>query len=107
MSRKELLLIGIDGAIPDLVKLFSKKGVLPNITELIEKGVIAEAFPCVPCDTPGPPPRRTAPRAFTCTFLANPWTSAFPSGDAHSSHASAEQSTSGTQPRGTVTPPSS
>ncbi|MHA1579779.1 MAG: alkaline phosphatase family protein [Candidatus Freyarchaeota archaeon] len=52
MSRKELLVIGIDGAIPDLVKLFSKKGVLPNITEMIEKGVIAEAYPCVPCDTP-------------------------------------------------------
>ncbi|MFB0562456.1 MAG: alkaline phosphatase family protein [Candidatus Lokiarchaeia archaeon] len=52
MSRKELLLIGIDGAILDLIKFFSKKGTLPNITKLIENGTLAEAYPCIPCDTP-------------------------------------------------------
>ncbi len=52
MSRKELLLIGIDGAIFSLIKSYSKKGIIPNITKLMENGTLAEAFPCIPCDTP-------------------------------------------------------
>ncbi len=31
MVKRELLLIGIDGTIPDLIKKFSRKGILPNI----------------------------------------------------------------------------
>ena len=52
MAKRELLIIGIDGAVPDLIKKFSKKGMLPNIASLIDDGVLAEAYPCVPCGTP-------------------------------------------------------
>ena len=52
MAKRELLIIGIDGAVPDFIKKFSKKGMLPNIASLIDDGVLAEAYPCVPCDTP-------------------------------------------------------
>ena len=50
--RKKLLLIGIDQAIPYLLKKFYLEGILPNIGKLIENGVSAESYPCPPCDTP-------------------------------------------------------
>jgi len=49
---KELLVIGIDGAVFTLVKKFHEDGVIPNISSLMENGVLAEAYPCPPCDTP-------------------------------------------------------
>ncbi|MFX1389619.1 MAG: alkaline phosphatase family protein [Promethearchaeota archaeon] len=51
-SRKRLLVIGIDQAIPCILNKFNKEGVLPNIRKLIESGVSCEALPCAPCDTP-------------------------------------------------------
>jgi predicted AlkP superfamily phosphohydrolase/phosphomutase len=50
--NKRLLVIGIDQAIPYLASKFIKEGVIPNIAQLAESGVIGEAFPCAPCDTP-------------------------------------------------------
>ena len=50
--RKKLLVIGIDQAIPYLLTKFIKEGLIPNIAQLAETGVIGEAFPCAPCDTP-------------------------------------------------------
>lgn len=49
---KKLLVIGIDQAIPYLIQKFYREGLIPNIEGLIQKGVIAEAYPCPPCDTP-------------------------------------------------------
>ncbi|MFW9866568.1 MAG: alkaline phosphatase family protein [Candidatus Thorarchaeota archaeon] len=49
---KRLLLIGIDQAIPYFIKKFYEEGLIPNIGHLIENGVICEAKPCAPCDTP-------------------------------------------------------
>ena len=51
-NRKKLLLIGVDQAIPYLLKKFMNKGILPNISQLVEKGVYTEAYSCPPCDTP-------------------------------------------------------
>jgi predicted AlkP superfamily phosphohydrolase/phosphomutase len=52
IRRKKLLVIGIDQAIPYLLNKFIKEGVIPNIAKLAESGVMGEAFPCAPCDTP-------------------------------------------------------
>jgi predicted AlkP superfamily phosphohydrolase/phosphomutase len=52
MRRKRLLVIGIDQAIPYLLNKFIKEGIIPNIAQLAESGVIGEALPCAPCDTP-------------------------------------------------------
>ncbi len=49
---RRLLLIGIDQAIPCLLKKLMSGGILPNISRLVENGVMAEAYPCPPCDTP-------------------------------------------------------
>ncbi len=49
---RNLLLIGIDQAIPYLLKKFMNENILPNISRLVENGVLAEAYPCPPCDTP-------------------------------------------------------
>ena len=52
LSPKKLLLIGIDQAIPYLLKKFYNEGLIPNIGALIDGGVMAEAYSCPPCDTP-------------------------------------------------------
>ncbi|MFX0017859.1 MAG: alkaline phosphatase family protein [Promethearchaeota archaeon] len=52
ISPKKLLLIGIDQAIPYLLKKFYNEGLIPNIGALIDGGVMAEAYSCPPCDTP-------------------------------------------------------
>lgn len=49
---RKILLIGIDQAIPCLLRRFVEEGILPNIGNLVENGVLAEAYPCPPCDTP-------------------------------------------------------
>jgi hypothetical protein len=50
--RKKLLVIGIDQAIPYLLNKFIKEDLVPNIAQLAETGVMGEAFPSAPCDTP-------------------------------------------------------
>jgi len=44
MDRKDakLLLIGLDGTMPDLVKKFSQENDLPYLHELIQEGVFWE-----------------------------------------------------------------
>jgi len=41
-------IIGLDGARPDLVKMWADEGKLPNIAELMERGVFMEAIPSMP-----------------------------------------------------------
>jgi predicted AlkP superfamily phosphohydrolase/phosphomutase len=50
--RRKLLLIGVDQAIPYLLKKFMHEGILPNISQLLENGVYTEGYSCPPCDTP-------------------------------------------------------
>ncbi|MFX0037830.1 MAG: alkaline phosphatase family protein [Promethearchaeota archaeon] len=52
IRTKRLLVIGIDQAIPYLLNKFIKEGVVPNIAQIAESGVMGEAYPSVPCDTP-------------------------------------------------------
>jgi len=42
------ILIGLDAATLDLIDKYSKEGVLPNITALMEEGTTTEAFCCLP-----------------------------------------------------------
>lgn len=51
MSSKAMF-IGIDGAIPKLIKLFSAEGVLPNMTALMEKGCFTDMMSQIPVATP-------------------------------------------------------
>lgn len=50
--NKRFLVIGIDQAIFYILNKFIKEGIIPNMAQLAESGVIGEAFPCAPCDTP-------------------------------------------------------
>lgn len=50
--HRKLLLIGVDQAIPYLLNKFMDEGILPNISQLLEKGVYTEGYSCPPCDTP-------------------------------------------------------
>ncbi len=50
--RKKVLLIGVDQAILCLLKKFMDEEILPNITRLVEDGILGEAYSCPPCDTP-------------------------------------------------------
>ncbi|MFX1493667.1 MAG: hypothetical protein ACFFBZ_05245 [Promethearchaeota archaeon] len=43
---KKLLLIGIDQAIPYLLKKFYNGSLIPNIGALIDGGVMTEAYSC-------------------------------------------------------------
>lgn len=55
MRRREIekvVVIGIDGAIPELVKKFAAEGVLHNISELMKNGVFSELLSAVYTDTP-------------------------------------------------------
>ncbi len=52
IRRKRLLVIGIDQAIPFLLDKFIKEDKIPNIAKLVENGVLGEAYPSAPCDTP-------------------------------------------------------
>jgi predicted AlkP superfamily phosphohydrolase/phosphomutase len=49
---KNVLVIGVDQAIPNLLERFMGENTLPNISNLVNKGVYTEAFSCPPCDTP-------------------------------------------------------
>ncbi len=46
------MLLGLDGAMPGMVKKLCEEGCLPNMARLIKKGIFTEALPCVPVDTP-------------------------------------------------------
>jgi predicted AlkP superfamily phosphohydrolase/phosphomutase len=52
MTKRKLLLIGVDQAIPYLIDKFLKDDVMPNLAKLVERGVKGEAFSCIPTDTP-------------------------------------------------------
>jgi len=52
MKPKRVLVLGLDGAIPTLMKRYMREGLLPNIQRFVENGVFYEAYPCPPCDTP-------------------------------------------------------
>jgi len=47
-----VIIIGLDGAIPEFVRKFYKEGILPNIARLIENGVVSELVPAAYADTP-------------------------------------------------------
>ena len=49
---KDVIVIGLDGAMLSFVKKFVSEGELPTFESLISEGVIAESVPCPPCDTP-------------------------------------------------------
>ena len=51
-TPKKVLFIGIDQSIPYLLNKFMAKDVLPNISKLVDGGVIGEGLSCPPCDTP-------------------------------------------------------
>lgn len=51
-KAERLILIGLDGAMPEMVERFCKEGGTPNTANLIREGVFAEALPCPPVDTP-------------------------------------------------------
>ena len=46
------MFIGIDGAIPKMIKRFSAEGVLPNITALMKDGCFSEMLSQIPVATP-------------------------------------------------------
>ncbi len=52
MSRRKMILIGVDQAIPYLLDKFLEEGVMPHLKKLVNRGVTATAFPCIPTDTP-------------------------------------------------------
>ncbi len=52
LTSNKVLLIGVDQAIPYLIRKFIGEGSLPNISKLVEGGVIGEGLSCPPCDTP-------------------------------------------------------
>jgi len=53
MSKvREVIVIGLDGAMLYFIKKLVSEGELPTFERLISNGVIAEASPCPPCDTP-------------------------------------------------------
>jgi len=49
---RDVLLIGLDGAMHSFIKKYYDLDLLPNIGKLIENGVFGEALPCPPTDTP-------------------------------------------------------
>ncbi|MGD8240458.1 MAG: alkaline phosphatase family protein [Armatimonadota bacterium] len=48
----KLIVIGIDGLMPEFVRKFAGEGNLPAIAGLMERGAFCEALPSPPCDTP-------------------------------------------------------
>jgi len=54
MRRKptKVILVGLDGAMPSLVKKMVDEGIMPNLRGLMEEGAFTEAWPTPPCNTP-------------------------------------------------------
>ena len=51
-APSKLIVIGLDGVMPEFVRKFAAEGVIPNIAGLMERGAFCEALPSPPCDTP-------------------------------------------------------
>lgn len=51
-KAKKLIIIGVDGAIPEFVRKFLDEGILPNISKLVKNGVFSELLPAAYADTP-------------------------------------------------------
>ena len=49
---KDVIVIGLDGAMFYFIKRFINEGLLPNLETLVNEGIITEALPCPPTDTP-------------------------------------------------------
>jgi len=49
---REVILIGLDGAMYYFIRKFAEEGLLPRIRMLMEEGISGEALPSLPCDTP-------------------------------------------------------
>lgn len=53
MARaKRLVLIGLDAATLTFVQRFMKKGIMPHLKRLVKNGIVTEAIPSSPVDTP-------------------------------------------------------
>lgn len=52
MKAKRFMLIGLDGAMPNMLEKFRDEGSIPNMTKLMKQGAFMEALPCIPVDTP-------------------------------------------------------
>lgn len=54
MAKKasKLVVLGIDGLMPELVRKFSEEGATPNLARLMKQGTFCEALPSPPSDTP-------------------------------------------------------
>lgn len=54
MAKKasKLIVLGIDGLMPELVRKFSAEGSMPHMARLMERGAFCEALPSPPSDTP-------------------------------------------------------
>ncbi len=50
--RTKLFFIGVDGWMGYFIRKLSARGLLPHISELVEKGTAFESIPSVPVDTP-------------------------------------------------------
>jgi predicted AlkP superfamily phosphohydrolase/phosphomutase len=48
----KVILLGIDGADPCLIRKFSAEGLLPNISRMLERGFFTEAVPSITAKTP-------------------------------------------------------
>lgn len=49
---KRMILIGFDGMMLPLAERFMREGVMPNLAQLVERGVLTESLSVVPVDTP-------------------------------------------------------
>lgn len=48
---RKVAVIGLDAMSPTLLRRFSEEGLIPNMTKLMRKGVVSEAYPCLPVGT--------------------------------------------------------
>ncbi|MFQ6096815.1 MAG: alkaline phosphatase family protein [Armatimonadota bacterium] len=51
-APSRLIVIGLDGVMPEFLRRFAAEGVIPNIAGLMDRGAFCEALPSPPCDTP-------------------------------------------------------
>lgn len=49
---KKVIVIGIDGLIPEFVRKFSTEGILPNMSKLMRNGIFSELLSAAYADTP-------------------------------------------------------
>ncbi len=49
---KRSFILGLDGAVPQLVERFAAEGRMPNLSKLIQRGCFAHALPVLPTHTP-------------------------------------------------------